>query len=406
MFNFNVIYFLFFLFTSIFAFSQYSSWDEQFLFYYVILAGLFFFSFSITYSFFRSRSLFLNHCNVKTVPSSRILVRYAFILFCVSQIYYSNYLYVFLTGGPVNDYLSHRIAVRGMVNRYLAPLGFSSFMLSVGYLLWAISEEHSNKDERKGYIRVKKLIMYLFLFVSIVFIEISVSGSRSEVLIVLCVIVLFLFKYRMIKYKSIIALVLLIMPLLGFVSYLRVSANPNRLAWYMTNQVISAHDSPLIIAFSMIMLTFKGIGERTILIVEGVLNGMIPHQYGYASFFYLFSMMPGEQMRPTVWLNHNVFYGANLNAGYPPTIIAQLLWDFGVIGIPIIGLILGSIGGILFKNYKKNVSPAWVIAYALFVGQCFLSLYGEFRIGWLMINVFIIVFIDLYVRGIYKFKGL
>lgn len=404
MYNFPVIYFIAFMITNFIAFANYPKWDDEFLLFYAVMSFVFFFSFYIGYVFFENRRVGLNNCIIKSIPSKNKLIVCSILLFIFSQAYYAQYLYMISITKNIFDYEYFRLQLQGNVNNYFAPVGFSCLMISVAYLFW-VFKEWVLVERKKSFSFMHMSIILLCVFSVIAIYEMSMSGSRSSVLLFLWVLIMFLYKYRIVGVKMIMLFAITMLPVLGFFGYLRVATSPNRLAWYITNRIIREQDSPLMIALAMVAQTFKGIGERTVMIINGIMDGTIPHQYGYDSFFYLFSILPGEQVKPTVWLNHYLFFGSNSNFGYPPTVIAQFLWDFGIIGVPIIGLVLGGIGGILYNNYKNNTSPVWIVAYALFLGQCFFSLYGEFRLGWLLVNITMIIMIDYFMRGKIRIKN-
>ena len=385
--DFRIVYPLMFIVTNFLSLSSYREWDIDFLLIYIVLSLLFFISLWTGTYLLRSCQLHVS------AISPHGLLRVAIILFVLSQLHYISYPYLFLSN-DISDFNFYRLDLENHLNLYIGQLAYVFLILGLSYIIMEFIRliEISSRN-----IKYFILILMIMLLMISVF-ELMLSGSRSTVLSLIIIIAVLLIRFNFIGIKTVIIGCLTCFFLLGFVAYLRIATSPESLEWWIVNDIVDPDASPFIVAIKMIWHTFQGIGERTVVLIDAVLDGKIAHQYGYDTFFYFVSILPGKQINPSIWLNHYLFLGSDQDVGYPPTIIGQMLWDFGLIGIPMMGFVIGLFGMWLFKKAHSS-SIVWSIAYALFLEQTLLSLYGEFRFGWLIANVTLLVIIDYFIRG-------
>lgn len=121
--------------------------------------------------------------------------------------------------------------------------------------------------------------------------------------------------------------------------------------------------------------TIQDISYRTDMIISSVPR-LFPHTQGESLFFHFLTVLPGEQQSPSIKLNHLLFGGSDTDVGYPPTLVAQLYLDFGLIGTILGGCFLGAFGSYL--SVAKNKSGLISNIYILYIFFLLVSCYGEF----------------------------
>ena len=389
--DFRVVYPLVFVVANTISLLAFRGWDLDFILLYLTLSFLFFISLWLG-------SKLITH-DILQHPvrlARKILLRYI-VLFVLSQIFYGQYIYLFFFN-KLTGFESFRFSIEDQVNMYFGQFAFVFLLLGLSYVIYDFV--YSWKESRSDSFIGKSIIAISFFLITLG--ELIIGGSRSVVLLLLLVVGMLLVKFNVMTKRILFICGIISIFFIGWAAYLRISSDPSTLQWWITQNIIDPDANPLLISFKMIWHTFSGIGERTVMLINCLANGEISHQFGYDTFFYFVSILPGKQINPSVWLNHYVYYGSDNEVGYPPTIIAQMYWDFGMLGVPVMGFLIGMLGSWLFK---KAHSPhiVWSILYALFLGQCLLSIYGEFRLGWLLANIMLFVVIDYFFRGKIRF---
>jgi len=111
-------------------------------------------------------------------------------------------------------------------------------------------------------------------------------------------------------------------------------------------------------------------------------------QYGKSMFFDFYSILPGEQVNPHVFLSWNVMYGAAEARGYPPTLLGQGWLDFGYFGVFLYSIFYILTSCYLYKRSVRSGKIDRMMLYFMFIFCMVLALYGA--VSWLAYLLFFV----------------
>jgi hypothetical protein len=190
--------------------------------------------------------------------------------------------------------------------------------------------------------------------------------------------------------------------LFGFISFYRLFSNPETFNWWVDQGFFESFELQEIglanAAITMLGFTLGDMVYRPITVVEHIINNSLDYMYGGVSFFFLYSMLPGQQIDPARTLNYNVFHGGT-DAGTPATLVSQLFWDFGWCGAIFGGLVVGLIGRGLIRMSLTNLGTIFTLLYAIFLVQLILGIYGTFNVGLLIFYMLLGIPLSIWVNG-------
>lgn len=335
----------------------------------------------------------------KTLLRSRII-------FIATQLYFiylfSKILTIFASGG-FSAFETLRTDLKENINSYIyIPLQFFC-ITSICYEIF-----HYNHIKRDSALLKKspqkKERTFAVEMISLYFIETVALGSRSVIFIAS---IAFLFSFlrgsnRKISRTTILIVSTLTLLIFGLISFARLFSNPETFNWWVSQGYFQSFDfneiGPITAATTMLSITFGDMVYRPMMVVESILRGNLEHSFGATSFFFWYSMLPGPQVDPGIFLNHNVFFSGT-DAAIPATVISQLFWDFGWPGIFIGGTFVGLFGRLLGALSANKTSPMYTILYAMYFVQLMLGIYGAFNIGLLLFYVILAMLLMIFMDG-------
>lgn len=313
-------------------------------------------------------------------------------LFVLMQLYYAYILYkivlIFLVTG-FSAFETLRTDIKESISSYIyIPAQFVT--------IFCICQEIFYRNQRKFMARnnntdlgVLKGKDYAIFMVLIYFAESIALGSRSVLFVAATTFSICWLRGtgKRVPIGRLAVSAFILMCLFGFIAFFRLFSNPETFNWWVEQGYFDSFDLNDIgianAALTMLGFTIGDMVYRPVIVVQHIMKYGLDHMYGGVSFFFLYSILPGQQVDPGILLNHTVFHGGT-DAAIPATIVSQLFWDFGWPGVMCGGLIIGLIGRGLIKMSLTNLSTFFTVLYAMFLVQLILGIYGTFNMGLLL----------------------
>ena len=355
---------------------------------YLILSFLFYLPFLLL--FFISLN-YQKNCNKQEISISKKELFLARILFVIGQIYYIKLPYIFLANGGFSGLYLLRFEIKKSLNVYFGSIAFVFCIIGITYELVAAC--NNNKKNIRNYVKFYMMLIFLVI-------EQSLTGSRSLLFVLFFILTFILIRMKKISIFLISICSFFSIFIFGFIGYLRIASDPSVLLWWVDNGYFNENDSVFSMSLAIIINTVSDIFYRGYSVVNGVFNGDLGLKYGYVSFFFLMSALPGVQEDPSIYLNQYFFQGSYDDVAYPPTLIGQLIWDFGLYGVFLGSIVLALCGFFLLKMSLNSSSPIFTVIYSLFVIQLLLSVYGVFNFGWFIANTIAFLVVTVSMRFI------
>ena len=232
----------------------------------------------------------------------------------------------------------------------------------------------------------KKVSLFKFLIISFILVFLQfLTGSRSNLALYGLIPLLIGYYKKIINNKA-----LLIIFCFGIIIFISTRIftilNSSYLNYYTINNMI-VEENLRETFLNFLTTQINDIGYRTHKILNDVPQ-KFPRLYGKSLFFEFYSLLPGRQINPAIDLNHRLFHSSTDDIQIPPTLVAEFYLDFGIIGIIIGGVAIGSIYTLIHLKFKLNPSFINFFNYLIFSYFLFLSIYGRFQIFfiiWFMI---------------------
>lgn len=217
-----------------------------------------------------------------------------------------------------------------------------------------------------------------FLIISLVVcVSISLLGSRTAISIILFIQLSLLYLSKKITTNRMILLSIIMIFLMVIIRVVTILyGNDSVLNYYLDSGLIGFY-SPWETLMLFVRRTLVDMAIRTQMVIDNI-PSIIDYTYGKSLFFSYYSILPGEQVNPTILLNHHLFLGSTDDVGYPPTIAAQIYLDFGFAGLMIIPMLIGYIYTYVFYKARMSGHFFYIYLYIAITYSLLLSCYGEF----------------------------
>lgn len=207
---------------------------------------------------------------------------------------------------------------------------------------------------------------------------------------------------RRIRWPTVALVGCITLVLFGTLAVVRLYLDPATFRWWIESGILADPGSSargwVDAGIAMVRFTFQDIVVRGITVVNAALDGRIEHTLGTVSLFTLYSMLPGTQVHPAVFLNHTLFQTGTDNA-IPAPIVSQLFLDFGWWGVCFGGILVGWGLRVSARYAATANSPVPGVLFALFSSHLLLSVYGEFSAGTLVLYAVFGMAFHLWLKG-------
>jgi hypothetical protein len=372
---------------------------------YMLLCLLFLLFFCIGSGKTKAHTNFLLNTAVHVSAGCR---RRALCLFLVGQLYY---LYIILsiltrfTSVGFSIFENLRVSIKEDLIVYLFfPTHFFS-LVSTCYLLQYEAFENNKSSSYSGWFSfsIGKLMGLILIA------ENLIIGSRSSLLTIGLSLYLCAMRGRrkQISFLRLIICGLVLSYVLGSIAFWRLYSNSQTFNWWVVNGYFVSSDLTDIgfIAppFVMVAHTLKDMFFRAVVVADAIDIARLDLGYGGITFFMLYSILPGIQQDPGLFLNEEIFKTGN-ETGIPAPIVSQLFWDFGLIGVIIGAFFIGWIGACLVRSAARPHGSMSTILLGMYSAQLFLGLYGTFNGGYLVLNFVLAVPVTFWLRYGLKFR--
>lgn len=348
----------------------------------------------------------LNDHTSKLHQVTLIRSRFLFLLTQIYFIYLFAIILMFFAAGGISAFETLRTDLKGSINSYFY-IPFQYFcIISICHEIFHHNQLNSNNRIAASTSTASrsKEKSFALAMVLIYFIETAALGSRSVIFVAATTFLLSWLRGSSlaISRTAIFLITGIAVSIFSFISFARLFSNPETFNWWVSQGYFNSFDfndiGPVTATTTMLTVTFGDMAYRPITVIQHILQGNLEHTYGATSFFFWYSMLPGSQVDPGIFLNHNVFFSGT-DAGIPATIVSQLFWDFGWLGISAGGVLIGLLGRLLCNLSANRKSPIYTALYAMFFVQLMLGIYGTFNIGLLLFYITLSIPLGIFMSG-------
>jgi len=252
-----------------------------------------------------------------------------------------------------------------------------------GYVFLAFSEVARFKVTRK--LQITNIVFLLLGLLGA-----AATGTRAVLAPYLWFTGVFLFIFSLFSARKIIFSAVLALVSMASVKLFRLiySDSQGKLDYYIENGVYQ-QDNILLSIWNILRIHLEDNAWRAYMVFQHVPERM-NWQFGKSTFFDFYSLLPGEQISPHVYLSWNVMYGAQEARGYPPTLLAQGWLDYGFLGSLIYAFAYPLIILFFFRNMVIRRSQTSIVFYYFILFNIVLAWYGA--INWVFVLLFCLIY--------------
>jgi oligosaccharide repeat unit polymerase len=320
--------------------------------------GLFFFQFGYYLSSPSSLSFlaYLSNFRWRSTKIRIILILFMFIGFTSFLLLLNNF-------GGLSSFISNIGSFR---TTELTGSGFLIFpathLLNLGAILYAVHFMNRGKFKYK-------LRALLFLFLSIV--PAFFMGFRGLIILpILEYVVVYNYRVRKISFKRILPISIVVIVL--FTSYGVVRELPRGLNTDYESLILLVEENPELV-YSVVM---RSKGTEVLASVIKKLDETGSYDYGYKSLLEVFTIfipakLWNDKPEPSSIRFTTFFFGEDLDysrgtqqdtwGGVSPTIIGELYWHFGALGVVLGMFLFGKFIKFIYTGFKNNLNNNFVL---------------------------------------------